>query len=249
MNSPKRTNMNISNNYILIIIAVIFVYLRYEIYNLNTQVLTLKNEVKQAEVLNAPFYKQKSPPLLPSVRVSAEESKVKDRTIYGGAGDKAHLGGFTEKDMQGISPPLWDFMLSQLAVKSFVDIGCGRGFSSQYFLERGARVLCVEGSHDAVMKSVLPQGNINEHDFTRGPWWPEETFDVAWSVEFLEHVGRPYMANYFGIFHKSALIFVTSSIWGGWHHVEVHARWWWLGRMKAAGFVHLPELENVVHGQ
>ena len=212
--------------------------------------------MNQSEQRNFPFYKMKSPPLLPSIRVSAEESKVIDRVAhgllgpikYGGAGDKAHLGGFTEKDLEGISPPLWDFMLSQLAVKSFVDIGCGRGFSSQYFLERGARVLCVEGSHDAVMRSVLPKRNIYEHDFTRGPWWPEETFDVAWSVEFLEHVGRPYMANYFGIFHKSALIFVTASIWGGWHHVEVHARWWWLGRMKAAGLVHLPELERVVQG-
>ena len=61
-----------------------------------------------------------------------------------------------------------------------------------------------------------------EHDFTRGPWWPAETYDAAWSVEFLEHVGRQYMENYLSIFHKCALIFVTASGWGGWHHVEIH---------------------------
>jgi len=59
-----------------------------------------------------------------------------------------------------------------------------------YFKKNGAKVLCVEGSHDAVMKSLLPPDLIVEHDFSRGPWWPEETFDAVWSVEFLEHVAR-----------------------------------------------------------
>ena len=48
----------------------------------------------------------------------------------------------------------------------------------------------MEGSHDGVMKSLLPPELIVEHDFSRGPWWPEETYDAAWSVEFLEHVAR-----------------------------------------------------------
>ena len=61
---------------------------------------------------------------------------------------------------------------------------------------------------------------VIEHDFSRGPWWPSETYDVAWSVEFLEHVGRNYMRNYMPIFKKAALLFVTHSTWGGWHHVE-----------------------------
>ena len=36
---------------------------------------------------------------LPSVRVSEAEEKVIDRSIYGGKGDKPHLGGFTEFDV------------------------------------------------------------------------------------------------------------------------------------------------------
>ena len=36
---------------------------------------------------------------LPSVRVSEAEEKVIDRSIYGGVGDKPHLGGFTEFDV------------------------------------------------------------------------------------------------------------------------------------------------------
>ena len=37
-----------------------------------------------------------------------------------------------------------------------------------------------------------------------------------------EHVGRNYQPNYVTAFRKAALIFVSHSNWGGWHHVEVH---------------------------
>ena len=85
-------------------------------------------------------------------------------------------------------------------------------------------VQCAEGSHDAVMQSIVPNVNehVVEHDFSRGPWWPDRTVDAAWAVEFTEHVGRNYQPNYITAFRKAALIFVTHSNWGGWHHVEVH---------------------------
>ena len=118
-------------------------------------------------------------------------------------------------------------MLGPLGIKSVIDVGCGKGISTKEFQNRGARVLCVEGSHDAVQQSLLSKELVVEHDFTRGPWWPSETYDAAWSVEFLEHVGRPYMLNYLPVFKKCALIFVTSSGFGGWHHVEVHEHYWW----------------------
>lgn len=163
---------------------------------------------------------------------------------YGGQNDPAHLGGFTSRDNGTISENLWKFMLSQLAVKSFLDIGCGRGISTSFFRDQGARVLCIEGSSDAISQSLLPSSVIVQHDFTRGPWWPEETFDVAWSTEFLEHVGRQYMRNYIPTFKKSAIIIVTSSIWGGWHHVEVHIPAWWIARFTAAGFVYSSEITS-----
>ncbi len=133
-----------------------------------------------------------------------------------------------------------------MGVKSLIDLGCGRGISTSYFMEYGVDALCVEGSHDAVQKSLLPRDNIVEHDFTRGPWWPNKTFDAVWSVEFLEHVGRMYIKNYMPILKKSALIFVTASTGGGWHHVEIREPWWWRGRFTAAGFVYSEELTTRV---
>jgi SAM-dependent methyltransferase len=155
------------------------------------------------------------------------------------------VGGFTARDDMGLSDNLFNYMMGPLAIKSVVDVGCGKGVSTKEFLNRGARVLCVEGSHDAVQQSLLPSDLIVEHDFTRGPWWPSDTFDAVWSVEFLEHVGRPYMLNYLPIFKKSALIFITSSGWDGWHHVEVHNHVWWRARMEAQGFIFSEELTTL----
>ena len=47
-------------------------------------------------------------------------------------------------------------------------------------------VQCVEGSHDAVSQSIIPNSekHVVEHDFSRGPWWPDFTVDAAWAVEF-----------------------------------------------------------------
>ena len=155
-------------------------------------------------------------------------------------------------------------MVENIGMKSLLDIGCGIGISTSWFILHGLDyVHCVEGSHDAIEKSLLPglkdtPGQIvpnntvyglTEHDFSRGPWWPERTVDVAWCVEFSEHVGRNYQHNYFTSFRKAALIFMTHSHWGGWHHVEVHQNDWWIARMEMMGFVYSDKLTQEVHEQ
>jgi len=177
---------------------------------------------------------------LPSVRHedTAEDIKRKVHgTTYGGKGDKKHLGGFTEIDMQGISPAVWKHVVEKWTVQSVLDVGCGRGTSTSWFYTHGLRTQCVEGSHDAIEQSMLPDKSlIVEHDFSRGPWWPKDTFDAVWSVEFLEHVNVQFHYNYISTFRKAAILLVTSSRWGGWHHVEVHSDDWWIRKYEAYGF-------------
>jgi len=173
-----------------------------------------------------------------------QEQYSRKRKSYGGKQDKLHLGGFTSKDISGISENTWNWMMGSLGVRSLIDLGCGRGISTSYFLKKGAQVLCVEGSHDAIQQSLLPRELIVQHDFTRGPWWPNATFDAVWSVEFLEHVGRHYIKNYLPVLRRAALIFVTYSRTGGWHHVEVRDEWWWRVRFQAQGFVYSLELSQ-----
>ena len=67
------------------------------------------------------------PLLMPSVQTTADQESAlkKTRKMYGGAGDKQHLGGFTAGDKHGMSPALWQFMMQNMTVKSFLDLGCG----------------------------------------------------------------------------------------------------------------------------
>ena len=117
--------------------------------------------------------------LEPMFQKEANESMVHAATIRNAI---VKHGGecVTQRDQMGISENLWNWMMGPLAVKSMLDIGCGKGVSTEYFHRHGAQVLCVEGSHDAVTQSLLPTENIVEHDFSRGPWWPENTYDIAW---------------------------------------------------------------------
>jgi hypothetical protein len=185
---------------------------------------------------------------LPSIQVSKAENEEINRKNYGGQGDKKHLGGFTEIDLFGISPAVWKNMISYFGIKTLLDVGCGRGISTSWFLLHGVDALCVEGSHDAVQKSMLPDptSQVVEHDFSRGPWWPPHTVDAIWCVEFLEHVGRNFHHNYLPAFRKAALIFVTHSMWGGWHHVEVHNEVWWISKFESYGFRYSQDLTNMV---
>lgn len=191
-----------------------------------------------------------SPHNLPSVTIEANPQTFKMRGMYGGNGDKKHLGGFVKIDMYTISPKVWKDMVNYFGVKSIMDVGCGRGISTSWFVFHGVESLCIEGSHDATSQTMLPDPalQIVEHDFSRGPWWPAEgkTYDAVWSVEFLEHVGRNFHQNYIPLFRKAALIFVTHSDKEGWHHVEVHDDTWWISKMQLYGFVYSEELTRRV---
>ena len=127
---------------------------------------------------------------LPSIRDDTTAKEDMKRSFYGGAGDQKHLGGFTDLDVEGITPRGWKWMVQRLNIQSVLDVGCGRGISTSWFHFHGLSVLCVEGSHDARERTVLPNPDkqMVEHDFSRGPWWPGRTFDAVWCVEFVEHV-------------------------------------------------------------
>jgi hypothetical protein len=211
--------------------------------------ITTPHQVSSTDSLSyALSYPKGTAVALPSVPVSKEEDKRIKREIYGGKGDAKHLGGFTEIDTQGISPAAWKHMVTYFGVKSLLDVGCGRGISTSWFVLHGVDALCVEGSHDAVANTMLPDPSkqIVEHDFSRGPWWPSHTVDAVWCVEFLEHVGRNFHHNYLPAFRKAALIFATNSRWGGWHHVEVHDDIWWISKFQSYGFIYSPELSEMV---
>jgi len=95
-----------------------------------------------------------------------------------------------------------------------------------------------ENENEEFLPMITSPQRIVEHDFSRGPWWPEKTVDAVWCVELLEHIGRNFMPNYIPSFQKAALIFASHSRWGGWHHTEVHKDEWWIAKFQSFGFVY-----------
>lgn len=246
-------------NILLVILATSLVFIYFAHLHTTFRDVSTPSNSPKPPMWNSPFglvVPQGPAIALPSVPASLNELAKTERKIYGGKGDKAHLGGFTSFDPMGISPTLWKHMVEYTGIKSLLDVGCGIGTSTSWFITHGLEyVQCVEGSHDAVTKSLLPELPVNaipkgttydlvEHDFSRGPWWPSRTVDAVWCVEFSEHVGRNYQQNYYTAFRKAALIFVTHSNWGGWHHVEVHDDDWWRTRMEMMGFVYSEHLSK-----
>jgi hypothetical protein len=78
------------------------------------------------------------------------------------------------------------------------------------------------------------------------PWWPSKTVDAVWCVELLEHVGKNFHKNLMPSMRQAALLYVTHSTWGGWHHVEVHREEWWIARFQSFGFVYSEYLTKQV---
>ncbi|GKY94812.1 hypothetical protein MPSEU_000446400 [Mayamaea pseudoterrestris] len=166
-----------------------------------------------------------------------DELRLKKFDFGGGQGDPKHLGGFGSFDKTSTSPEMWSWMIQSLGVKSVLDVGCGRGWSTSWFLYHGVGALCVEGSHDAVSQNAVSSSKrIVEHDFTLGAWWPNRTYDVAWVTEFVQQVSLHHSSNYIPALSKAAMLFVSTPLDTGWHHVEIHSTDWWIQRFERFGW-------------
>src|SRR5437762_10987615 len=94
-----------------------------------------------------------------------------------------HLGGYIPGGDPGTwCPALWTWTIDKFAVDSVLDVGCGEGHSASFFQKRGCTVLGVEGCARALADSVVP-GQTAAHDFTKGPFLSERSFDLVWSCE------------------------------------------------------------------
>jgi len=153
--------------------------------------------------------------------------------------DEGHLGGY----LKGIAAPgtwceeIWDIFIDELGVESMLDIGCGIGYSMQYFHNKNCRVLGIEGSPSALKDHVLPNSVI-KHDYTNAPCVPEQKSDLVWSAEFLEHVEEKYLDNFMASFQTAqkfiAVTYATPGQ-GGHHHVNENTEEYWVEKFSKIG--------------
>ena len=108
-----------------------------------------------------------------------------------------------------------------------IDVGCGPNWMVQIAELLGVDACGIDGD-----RSVNP--NI-VHNFDNGNV-ETSNFDLAWSVEFLEHIEEKYLDNVFDVFKRCKYVFCThnpnSSSW----HFNCQPNSYWLHVFKDYGF-------------
>tara|TARA_B100001939_G_scaffold346771_2_gene366432 strand:- start:1369 stop:1938 length:570 start_codon:yes stop_codon:yes gene_type:complete len=145
-----------------------------------------------------------------------------------------HLGGHCNKTHLDRGALLW--AAKELGVKTLIDVGCGPGGMVELANSLGIESFGIDGDF------TLDRGDIPclVHDYTLGPCETlgEGKYDLAWSVEFLEHVEESYMANYMDSYQKCKYVICTHAPLGclGIHHVNCQDEDYWVEKFKSFGF-------------
>jgi len=150
-----------------------------------------------------------------------------------------HLGGhqnYTNTDAGAL-----EYLVETLGVKSMIDVGCGVGGQVRVALTLGLEAVGVDGDY-----TIQPDFPMVVHDYTTGPLEPGRGYDLAWSVEFLEHVEEQYMDNYMDTFKRCRYLVVTHATrgQGGHHHVNEQDWLYWIVNLHKHGFTYLKRETN-----
>lgn len=147
-----------------------------------------------------------------------------------------HLGGHL--NVTHTDPGALAFLQEKFNVKAMLDIGCGPGGMEQIANDFGIEWLGIDGDPSVKKKNTII------HDFTVSPANFSKTFDLGWSVEFLEHVEEKYIGNFMPMFQCCKVVAITHALprTPGHHHVNCQPPEYWIEKFEQAGFAFLPDV-------
>ena len=147
-----------------------------------------------------------------------------------------HLGGHNNKTWE--DKGALEYLKDNYNITSMIDVGCGPGGQVKTANKLGLDATGIDGD-PSVNPMIL-------HDFTIGKPDVDQEFDLAWSVEFLEHVPEEYMDNYFSLFEKSKYVVCTANPNDGKYHYNLHPIDWWINEFEKRGFIYNEKILNGV---
>jgi len=144
-----------------------------------------------------------------------------------------HLGG--SEGETHIDQGALQFIINATGAKSMLDVGCGPGGMVELARSMGLQAFGIDGDN-TIDRGILP---VFIHDFTVGPVPLKRTFDLCWSVEFVEHVEEKYMDNFIQAFQACKFLMMTYAYpgQGGHHHVNEQDTQYWIDKLTQAGFI------------
>ena len=130
-------------------------------------------------------------------------------------------------------------------IKSFLDIGCGPGGMVDYVNDLGFEALGIDGDDSIIRKN---NHLFVIHDFCESSYLPLKSYDLGWSVEFLEHVDKKFQCNYFKTFKKCKYVFVTHAPKDtkGYNHVNLEDSDYWIELFIRNNFEYLEDITQEI---
>lgn len=140
-----------------------------------------------------------------------------------------HLGGHQGRSHVDVGA--LDFLIEEYNIKTMVDVGQGPGAMVELARLKGLEAYGIDGD-PTVKADVL-------HDYSTGPYSLDSGVDLAWSVEFLEHVDEEYLPNFMETFKGADYVFCTAAKPGepGHHHVNCQPAAYWISKFAEHGFI------------
>lgn len=130
-----------------------------------------------------------------------------------------------------------DILYDALKPKSLVDIGCGCGVYSHYFLEKKVRVLSIDGVKPPPEESYPIPFEIQDLTVPFKNTWG--TFDVALCLEVAEHIPEEFLSPFLQNVTQLSDTLIMSAAppnQGGHHHVNEQPKRYWVQRLSEVGF-------------
>jgi hypothetical protein len=157
-----------------------------------------------------------------------------------------HLGGHNGKTHLDHGVLQW--MKSTYNIKSMIDVGCGPGGMVELANSIGIKATGIDGDYTL---DRYDSSKFIIHDFTKGPVPIKENYDLAWSVEFVEHVYEEYIPNYVQAMQQAKYLIMTYAPigHGGHHHVNENTQEYWIETMSNYNFVYDRRLSKEMRKQ
>jgi len=146
-----------------------------------------------------------------------------------------HLGG--HGNICHIDQGILNYFIETYNITSFLDIGCGTGKMVEMAQNRGLNAVGVDGDF-----TIERNCNCYIHDYTQGPLYLKATYDLCWSVEFLEHVEEKYIQNFMETFKSARYVALTFSKKPADRHFNLQNHDYWKNVFDGFGFSYDKEM-------